>query len=69
MTISISTGGTIGTFPPDFGQGDAYTNAPPPTIGRVKYLHYTVYSLSFPEKIARNASSIAFYKISVPEIT
>ena len=40
----------------------------PPFNYWAQYWHNMVYSLSFPEKIARYARSIALYKISVPEI-
>ena len=67
--MGISTGGMVGTCPPDFGQGDAYTNAPPkaPTTGPNICIIWYILS-HFLKKITRCASSIAFYKIYVPEI-
>ena len=60
--------GTDETCPPDFGQGDSYTNSPPPTTG--PNICITWYILShFLKKIAHYARSIALYKISVQEIT
>jgi len=43
---------------PDYGQGDAYTNAPTPNYW-AQYVHYMVYSLISWKKFAR---SFALYK-------
>ena len=56
------------THPPDFGQRDAYTNAPP-TSGPNICIIYMVFFLLFPKNVlARYARSTEFYKISVLEI-
>jgi len=47
--MGISTRGTDGTRPYNFGQGEAISNAPPPNYW-AQYLHYVIYSLSFPEQ-------------------
>jgi len=49
--------------PPDFGQGDAYTNAL-----HVKCVKWSFFSCFLKNFLARYARSTAFYKVSVIEI-
>ena len=39
-------GGRMGRLPPDFGQGDAYTNAPPQLVGTIFALYGTFSPIS-----------------------